>query len=186
MAPQPSRLSRLWSAHDSEWRDPAQVISQWSGAGAAGQELLRFRVRGDWWGVLAEHKITLLVTREYEHLVIALSPGVRRGERHAQTYLRLPHPSGLAADRKRGVVYVASTRNPNQVYDLAPVSDLVDRSDVAPVGERYLAEFRPLIPIRSRFMPGSLYLHALPMVGARLYANPVADNPSVPIHHAGR
>ena len=185
MAPQPSRLSRLWSAHDSEWRDPAQVIGQWSGAGSAAQELLRFRVRGDWWDVLAEHKITLLVTREYEHLVIALSPGVRRGERHAQTYLPLPHPSGLAADRKRGVAYVASTRNPNQVYDLAPVSGLVDRSDVPPLGERYLAEFRPLIPIRSRIMPGCLYLHDLAMVGGRLYGNAVGENAVVRIHDDG-
>jgi uncharacterized protein (TIGR03032 family) len=127
-----------------------------------------------------------LVTREYEHLVIALSPGLRRGERHSQTYLRLPHPSGLAADRKRGVVYVASTRNPNQVYDLAPVSDLVDRSDVSPVGERDLAEFRPLIPIRSRFMPGCLYLHDLAMVGGRLYGNAVGENAVVRIHDDGR
>src|SRR5260370_29853603 len=143
MAPQPSRLSRLWSAHDSEWRDPAQVISQWSGAGSAAQELLRFPVRVDWWDVLAEHKITLLVTREYEHLVIALSPRLRRRARHAQTYLPLPHPSGLPTDRRRGAAYVARTRNPNQVYDLAPVSGLVDRSDVPPLGERYLSEFRP-------------------------------------------
>jgi uncharacterized protein (TIGR03032 family) len=186
MATKPNQLSRLWSAHDSEWRDAAQVISQWSGGGRAGQDLLRFRVRGDWWDLLAEHKITLLVTREYEHLVIALSHGLRRGERHAQTYLRLPHPSGLAADRKRGVVHVASTRNPNQLFDLAPVSGLVDRSDVPPLGERHLAEFRPLIPLRSRIVPGCLYLHDLAIVDAHLYGNAVGENSVVRLHDDGR
>lgn len=186
MALSPNQLSRRWSAHDSEWRDPAQVVSGWSGAGRSEPDLLRFRVRGEWWDVLAEHKITLLVTREYEHLVVALSPRAHRGERQAQTYLRLPHPSGLAADRKRGIVHVASTRNPNQVYDLAPVSGLVPRSDVQLPGERDLAEFRPLIPIRSRIVPGCLYLHDLAIVGGQLCGNAVGENSVARLHDDGR
>ncbi len=186
MALPPSKLNRLWSTHDSEWRDPAQVISRWSDASRSEPELLKFRVRGDWWDLLAEHKITLLVTREYEHLVIALSPGLRRGERPTQTYLPLPHPSGLAADRKRGIVHVASTRNPNQLYDLAPVSGLKERSDVASSSERDLAEFRPLVPIRSRIVPGCLYLHDLAMVGAHLHGNAVGENAVVRLHDDGR
>ena len=185
MAVSRGKLSRAWSAHDSEWRDPAQVISGWGDAGRSEPDLLRFRVKGAWWDVLAEHDITLLVTREYEHLVIALSPGMRRGERPAQTYLRLPHPSGLAADRKRGTVHVASTRNPNQLYDLAPVSGLVQRSDVHASGERELAEFKPLIPIRSRIVPGCLYLHDLAIVGSQLYGNAVGENSVVRLHDDG-
>ncbi len=186
MAPSSSKLSRLSSGHDSEWRDPAQVISEWSGASRSEPNSLRFRVKGGWWDVLAEHRITLLVTREYEHLVIALSPGLRPGEQHAQTYLRLPHPSGLVADRKRGIVHVASTRNPNQVYDLGPVSNLMKRDDVSVSGERQLGEFRPLIPIRSRTMPGCLYLHDLAIVDSKLYGNAVGENAVVRLHDDGR
>jgi uncharacterized protein (TIGR03032 family) len=186
MAVAPRKLSRLRSTHDAEWHDPAQVISGWSDAGRRDPDLLKFRIKGAWWEVLAEHEITLLVTREYEHLVIALSPGPGCGELSAQTYLRLPHPSGLAADRKRGIVSVASTRNPNQLYDLAPVSDLMPRGEVHSTGGRDLAEFRPLIPIRSRIVPGSLYLHDLAIVGGQLYGNAVGENSVVRLHEDGR
>ena len=64
--------------------------------------------------------------------------------------MRLPHPSGLAVDQARGIVHVASTRNPNQVFDLAPVRELMPRGDV-PAAE---LGGRPLLPIRSRFLPG--------------------------------
>jgi uncharacterized protein (TIGR03032 family) len=53
-------------------------------------------------------------------------------------------------------VHVAATRNPNQVYELAP----------APGGG-------PLLPVRSRFLPGSLYLHDLALVGGVLHGNAV-------------
>ena len=89
--------------------------------------LLRYRTSGSWWDCLESAGLTLLVTREYEHLVIALS--VVRGK-PLVSYLPLPHPSGLAVDRRQNVVHVASTRNPNQIYDLAPVSDLMPRPDV--------------------------------------------------------
>jgi hypothetical protein len=84
--------------------------------------LLRFRTSGSWWETLDAAGITLLVTREYEHLVVALT--VARG-RPLVSYLPLPHPSGVAVDRRRDVVHVASTRNPNQIYDLVPVNDLL-------------------------------------------------------------
>ena len=112
---------------------------------------------------LAERRITLLVTREYEHLLVALHAG-RRGP--AVSWLPLPHPSGIAVDPARGVVHVASTRNPNQLFDLAPVTGLIGTRDRA----RRVAG-RPLVPVRSRFLPGCLYLHDLAMVGGALHAN---------------
>jgi uncharacterized protein (TIGR03032 family) len=143
----------LWARHDREWRDPAQVASQWEDAAAVDRRLLRTTVRGDWWELLDELGITLLVTREYEHLVIAMAAG-------RSTFMRIPHPSGLAVDRERGVVHLASTRNPNQVYDLQPVE----------------ADGRPLLPLRSRFLPGGLYLHDLALVGGQLHGNAVGQN----------
>lgn len=167
----PAKVGPAWATHDAQWRDPAQVVSQWSGAGQAEPGLLRAVTRGRWWQTLAEHKITLLVTREYEHLVLALSPAQR-----SQTYLRIPHPSGLAVDRRRGVVHLASTRNPNQVFQLAPVRGLIERSDVSLNGELALETNHPLLPVRSFTLPGSLYIHDLAMVGSRLCANAVGQN----------
>ncbi len=159
----------LWSRHHAAWRDPAQVASQWQDAAATDPETLRYAASGAFWDVLAAAKITLLVTREYEHLMMALGADCTGP---AVSFMPLPHPSGLAVDRGRGVVHVASTRNPNQVYDLRPVTDLLPRLDVkaGPVTDR------PLVPARSRFYPGCLYMHDLALVGGSLYANAVGQN----------
>lgn len=143
----------LWARHDAEWRDPAQIAGQWEEASAVDARLLRASVRGAWWELLDELGVTVLVTREYEHLVMAMGEG-------RTTFLRVPHPSGLAVNRERGLVHLASTRNPNQVYDLVPVE----------------ADGRPLLPLRSRFYPGSLYLHDLALVAGELHGNAVGQN----------
>ncbi|MGA9998417.1 MAG: DUF4915 domain-containing protein [Pyrinomonadaceae bacterium] len=169
----------LWARHNAEWRDAAQVTSQWQEAAATDPQLLRYKTRGAWWETLAEAGITLLVTREYEHMVMALS--YAESGPHI-SYMRLPHPSGLAFDRKRGVVHLASTRNPNQVYELAPVTGDATRLDVKI--ER--AFERVLIPVRSQFLPGSLYLHDLAMVGNVLHGNAVGENAVVRLKGDGR
>lgn len=151
------------------WRDPGEVIGGWVGATPVAGPLLRHRVRGDFWGALEESGQTLLVSREYEHLLLALS--VEEG-RPRVTYMPLPHPSGIAFDPARGVVHVASTRNPNQLFELAPVTATLERGDreiEPPAG-------RPLLPRRSRFLPGATYIHDLAMVGGKLHANAVGEN----------
>ncbi len=162
-------LDALGARHDAEWRAPAAIAGQWRDAGDVDPRLLRHRVRGAWWDVLARAGVTLLATREYEHLVIAMRAGSRRP---SVSYLRVPHPSGLVHDPVAGVVHVASTRNPNQVYDLMPVTALASPANG---GRETLAE-RPLVPVRSRFYPGCLYLHDLALVGGRLHGNAVGQN----------
>jgi uncharacterized protein (TIGR03032 family) len=135
------------------------VVSFWRDAGAVDPALLRATVRGRWWETLAASGATLLVTREYEHLVLALR-AAPRGPR--VSHLVLPHPSGVAVDVEHGVVHVAATRNPNQIFDLRPAT-----TDDAG---------RPLVPVRSRFLPGALYLHDLAIVGGQLHANAVGQN----------
>ncbi|HKZ14999.1 MAG TPA: DUF4915 domain-containing protein [Solirubrobacterales bacterium] len=151
------------------WRNPAAVVGGWVGATPVAAPLLRHRVRGDWWGALEESGATLLVSREYEHLLLALT--VADGKPRI-TYMPLPHPSGIAFDERRGVVHVASTRNPNQLFELAPVTAVLERGDrtVAPPAGR------PLLPRRSRFLPGATYVHDLAMVGGALHANAVGEN----------
>ncbi len=178
-APSELQLEQLWARHSAEWRDPAQIASQWREATRVDRRLLQHRVRGDWWAVLAELGVTLLVTREYEHLVMAMRA---TGAGPEITYMPMPHPSGLAVDSSSGVVHVASTRNPNQVYDLTPVTGVVARSDVA-VRE---PEGRPLVPVGSRFYPGSLYLHDLALVGGELLATAVGQNAVVRLGGGGK
>lgn len=165
----PDALDGLWAHHHAQWRDPMQVISLWEGAADIDRALLAFRTRGAWWDVLERAQITLLVTREYEHLALALA--VEAG-RPAISYLRLPHPSGIAFDAARGIVHIASTRNPNQVIDFEPATGSLARLDADPAD----VAGRPLVPVRSRFYPGSLYLHDLALVGGALHANSVGQN----------
>jgi len=161
----------LWEVHDREWRDPAAVAAQWREAGDVDPRLLEHRTAGDFWKTLHARGIVLLVTREYEHLLIALSGG-GRGAR--VSYLGLPHPSGLAIDPRRGVVHVASTRNPNQIYDLRAVR-----------GSGAWARRRVLVPVRTRYFPGASYIHDLAMVGGQLHANAVGQNAVVRISPGG-
>ncbi|HUM01360.1 MAG TPA: DUF4915 domain-containing protein [Thermoanaerobaculia bacterium] len=163
---------------DAAWRLPAEVIGLAEGPAAADPRLFRARTRGPFWDLLQELGITLLVTREYEHLVLSL--GTRAG-RPAVSALPLPHPSGLAVDRKRGIVHVACTRNPNFVLDLHPAPRLLPRKDLP-------ARPRPggaLVPVRARFLPGSFYLHDLAFVGGRLHGNAVGINAVVRLEEGG-
>jgi uncharacterized protein (TIGR03032 family) len=142
------------------------------GATVADRSILSQRIVGEWWPTLERLGITLLVTREYEHLVLAFSPGVS-GDRHRSSYMRLPHPSGLVVDRLRQQVYVASTRNPSQLYRLAPAI-CVDSGKLD--ASASWAEVRPLLPVSSTYLPGSLYIHDLALLKGHLHANAVGQN----------
>lgn len=168
-----------WARHDAQWRDTSQIASQWEEASAVDPSLLQFRERGAFWETLDRLQATLLVTREYEHLVIALTviAGTPR-----MSFMRLPHPSGLVYDRDRRRVHIASTRNPNQIFDLRPVTRLAPRRDL----RQERLDGRPLVPVRCRFFPGSTYLHDLALIGGELYGNAVGDNAVVRIDDDGR
>src|ERR1035438_4460945 len=84
----------------------------------------------------------------------------------------MPHPSGLAVDRQARKVYVASTRNPNQLYAFKPLSSLLPRTDVTLPAH----PGTPLMPATAAYYPGSLYIHDLAMVGGQLPANAVGHN----------
>jgi uncharacterized protein (TIGR03032 family) len=160
----PAKLARMSNHHDAKWRNPAQIVSLWEQADKVDPRLLQHKVRGHWWEVLARLDITLLVTREYEHLVLALTADRGGGK---VSYLPVPHPSGLAVDRRRGIVHLASTRNPNSIVELRPLRGF-------------------LAPRRCQFLPGSLRLHDLAMIGGELHGNAVGQNAIVKFHDDGR
>jgi uncharacterized protein (TIGR03032 family) len=159
-------LDAQWVRHDAEWRDPSAVASHWTEAHAVDPRLLGYRVRGEFWEVLDRTRGCLLLTREYEHLAIGLS--LLRG-RPKVTYFRIPHPSGISYDSLRNVVHLASTRNPNQILELAPV--------VSPKGA--------LLPKAARFYPGRTYIHDLAFIGGVLHANAVGENAVVRVRDDG-
>ena len=158
-----------FTAQQAEWRDPACVVAQWAEAGAVDPALLETQITGPWWEILAAAGVTLLVSREYEHLLLGL--GIVAGE-PCVSLLRLPHPSGIAYDPARAEVHVASTRNPNAIYTLRPAAGLQDRGDL----EDADASGRPLMPVSARFLPGSNYLHDLAMVDGQLHGTAVGSN----------
>ena len=177
-SPRQSNLNALYEKHNAAWRDPAQVISHWEDA-EIDRRVLQYQVRGDWWETLDRLQVTLLVTREYEHIMMAM----RSDEGSpALSYMKMPHPSGLVFDAALGVVHVACTRNPNQIWDLAPVTGLNPRLDA----RLYDLADRPLLPIRSRLFPGFVYIHDLAMIGGRLYANSVGQNAVIEISKTGQ
>ncbi len=128
-------------------RDPAQIVGLWNETGVD-PKLLECQADKGWKQTLERLGITLLVTREYEHLVLALS-------HPTTTWIHVPHPSGLAVNRPKGTVHIACTRNPNLLMELGG---------------------NPLLPTRARFLPGRLYLHDLAFIGAQLHGNAVGQN----------
>jgi uncharacterized protein (TIGR03032 family) len=83
--------------------------------------------------------------------------------------MSIPHPSGMVFDGRR--LHVASTRNPNQIYELAPAG-----SSESPNGHGSEANPRPLVPLSASFLPGRLYLHDLALIGSALHGNAVGLN----------
>ncbi len=144
------------AAESAAWRNPDTVVGLWDQTQPLPPAQLAHRVSGDWWSLLAKAGITLLVTREYEHLAMGLSC---EGSRPRITYARVPHPSGVAVDRRRRRVYLASTRNPNQVLEWAPAGGTAGVD----------AGSQPLLPSRSWFLPGRVYLHDLVVLGGALF-----------------
>ena len=110
---------------------------------------------------MGELRVKLLVTREYEHLVVAI--GTDPTGSPSVSFFPIPHPSGIAVHRS--IVHIASTRNPNQLFDFGPVE-----GDAPALGGPFL------VPLRSRVFPGRLYLHELSMIGDVLYGNAVGMN----------
>ena len=174
----PAALDALWARHDADLRDPQAIVSQWASPAETDPRLLRHRVRGRFWEAMAAAGGTLVVTREYEHLVVALA---FVSGRPRVSYLRLPHPSGVAVDARRRRIYVASTRNPNVVFEFAPGRGRVARDGARDPGLPGDA----LLPVAARYLPGCLYLHDLALIGGRLHANAVAMNAVVELPETG-
>jgi uncharacterized protein (TIGR03032 family) len=167
-----------WADSDASWRDPEEVIAGWQRTDSVDHRLLDVRVCGEWWGVLEQLDACVVISREYEHLLLALTVAP---EGPRQSFMSIPHPSGLAFDDSSEKLHVASTRNPNQLSVLAPVE-----STAGADGEHALVDGRPLVAVSTTFLPGRLYLHDLALIGGALHGNAVGLNAIVRLAEAGR
>lgn len=159
-----NRRDDLWARQHAEFRDPREIVAQWPGA-SIDPATFRSHIRGPFWDILDDLGVTLVVTREYEHLLQAFC--VDDGQARA-SYLPLPHPNGLAVDPATGRLVVASTRNPNVLFDFAPS---------AGVTAGRIGDFdRQLVPRLARYFPGCLYLHDIAWIDGRLHGNAVGLN----------
>lgn len=150
-------------------RDPAQVICGTYEQHGILPQSLEYNLRGKFLALLEKLNITLLVTREYEHLVIALN--AKKGKLY-QSFLHLPHPNGIVVDKKKNKVYIASTRSPNQIIELGLVNKLMKRDSHNETAK----EQNVLVPSRVKYYGGAHYFHDLAMIGGKLYANSVGKN----------
>ena len=176
--PTSEELAPRWAEHAVAWRDHQQVAGHWLEAAEVDADLLRASARGAWWETVERLGITLIISREYEHLLLGVS--VADG-RPVQSHFQVPHPSGIAVDRDRGDVHVALTRNPNQVMTFGAAGGAIARSDVPPANPLG----RPLVPASTRFLPGATYLHDLAFIGDRLHGNAVGMNAVVDLEAPG-
>jgi uncharacterized protein (TIGR03032 family) len=177
-----NRTESIWRHHNLEWRDPAQVAAMWPEAGNVEPGSLEHRATGGWWETLERIGVTLLVTREHEHLVLSLR--VSSGSPKV-SYMRIPHPSGVAVHRESHSVFIASTRNPNQIFVFQKVKNLLPRSDLKGSASARRHVGKTLVPVGTLFLPGSLYIHDLAEVGGRVYAAACGHNAVVLIGEHG-
>ena len=174
--------NRLWKIHSQEWREPASVVGLNQSLGQVDRNLLSCKTFGPWWAILHRRKIRLIISREYEHLLLCLGVSAAKPE---VSYMRIPHPSGIAVDRLKKKIFVASTRNPNQIFEFNNTLGLIKRSDLKKFNTTSNGLRNRLIPRKSVFLPGSCYIHDLSFIGGKLYANAVGHNAVVEINDDG-
>jgi uncharacterized protein (TIGR03032 family) len=157
-----------WAQDDVAWRSPEEVIAGRREIGPVSRRRFDIQVSGDWWQTLDSLDACVVVSREYEHLLLALTVAPD-GPR--QSFMPVPHPSGMAFNARTERLHIASTRNPNQLYVLGPAGS------TNATGEPSDHEYGPpLVPLSVSFLPGRLYLHDLALIKGALYGNAAGLN----------
>lgn len=163
-----NELEKLWEKQNNALRHPSDLFgTNYEDAGITSQTL-KFQASDGFGQILNRLGITLLVSREYENLLISLRSD--DSQSILQNFFHLPHPSGIIANRKKGLLYVASTRNPNQIVEFKISKKNLKRQNIKNNSTGLL------IPSRSKIYPGQYYFHDLATDGKNLYANSVGLN----------
>src|ERR1700733_7503472 len=143
----------LWAKQNAALRHPSEIFgTSFDNAGIT-KNTLKFSASDSFTKLLHDRNITLIASREYENMVIALNAtGKKKIE---QSFIHLPHPSGIAVDRKNNAMYVAATRNPNQIVEFKVSNGYLGRLKIGKPEEKIL------LATRSKYYPGEYYFHDL-------------------------
>jgi uncharacterized protein (TIGR03032 family) len=163
-----SKKELLWQKQNLAIRHPSEIFGTSFESAGITTDTLKHSATASFIKLLHKLKISLIVSREYENLLVAYRSD--NGKDIEQSFFHLPHPSGIIADRKKNLLYVAATRNPNQIIEFKCSKGNLERQKVKGKGRGYL------VPSRSKVYPGQYYFHDLALDGDRLYANSVGMN----------
>lgn len=135
------------------------------------ERLSEYRVEGVWWELLAELRLSLAVSREYEHLLYLIHSDAGAP---LVSVLELPHPSGICYDGGRRRLIVSSTRTPNQLIEFRLIepglpNDLAPETAVHPDGSLF-------VPVLKYFLAGSLYTHDVALIDDELCLTATGHN----------
>ena len=158
----------LFVTQSEALRDPHGIFAGPFATSGITEETLSFEATKGFAEAIVKLDITLLISREYENLLLALS-GTQLGI--SQSFFHLPHPSGIAVDPRRKRIYVAATRNPNQIIEFRPTKSVLSR-----VGIKAPHIDNILMPSRAKYFSGAHYFHDLAYINGTLYANSVGQN----------
>ena len=137
-------------------------------------KLLEFKQTGDFFGLLAQQDFSLIVTREYEHFVLALDGGPGGP---IQSPFPLPHPSGMWWDEAARELIVSSTRTPNLIVWMTPFATSGAGDEIRPSDLDNPPSTETLfLPRKSRYLPGTLYIHDVVKMGGEIYATITGHN----------
>lgn len=162
----------LFTYQNLLFRNPLEIAGGNLPNAKALKKTLELKANSGFINILDKLNITLFITREYEHLAIALTSD---GNHIEQSFFPLPHPSGIAI--KGQTLIIASTRNPNQIKEFLPSSKYMERLEDK---ETNLLE-KVMMPVRSKFYAGAYYFHDLAYIKEKLYGNSVGQNGVVEI-----
>ena len=167
----------LWSQQNAALRHPSDIFGAPFADAGITNNTLKFTASPSFIKLLHKLKVTLVASREYENLLIALNAPT--SAKLEQSFFHLPHPSGIAVDHINNDMYVAATRNPNQVIKFRVTGDSLKRLKIKKQEAGYL------LPAIAKYYPGEYYFHDLAFGNGKLYANSVGMNSIIEIDLTG-
>jgi uncharacterized protein (TIGR03032 family) len=159
----------LWAKQNAALRHPSEIFGTSFEHAGITANTLKYKASATFTKLLHKMGITLIASREYENMLIALNSA--EGKTTKQSFFHLPHPSGIAVNRDNNTMYVAATRNPNQVIEFKTTGDHLNRLKFPKKPGAGV-----LVPARSKYYPGEYYFHDLAICKNKLYANSVGMN----------
>lgn len=163
----------LWQKQNDALRSPNEIMGGDFGSVGINEKALSYKAEKSFIEILKKLNITLFATREYENLAIALNA---ENDRLNQSFIHLPHPSGIVTNKKENILYIAATRNPNQIIEFKVKTSSIKRKNIS------IKEEKLMMPARTKFYAGSYYFHDLAIIKNELYANSVGQNGIIKIN----